>query len=115
MEPHKVLFWDIYFFLHKNYLPKIINKTSAPIIFADDISILLANSNLIDFNKNIYYIVFTTLNNWLRTNQLFLNFYKTNYVHFTTKRNMSVNLKTGFNKNFITNSADTKFLGGDNE
>jgi hypothetical protein len=40
-----------------------------------------------------------------------LNFNKTNYVHFTTKRNVLVNLKIGFNNNFITNSSYTKFLG----
>jgi len=56
-------------------------------------------------------MVFITLNKWLRANQLALNFNKTNYVHFTTKRNMSVNLKTGFNNNFITKSSYTKFLG----
>jgi hypothetical protein len=33
------------------------------------------------------------------------------YVQFTTKRNMLVNLKIGFNNNFITNSSYTKFLG----
>ena len=75
-----------------NDLPKIINKTSAPTISADDTSILFANSNLIDFNKNIH-IVFATLNKWFRANQISLIFNKTNYVHFTTKRNMSVNLK----------------------
>jgi hypothetical protein len=57
------------------------------------------------------YIVFTTLNKWLRANQLSWNFNQTNYVHFTTKRNMSVNLKIGFNNNFVTNSSCTKFLG----
>jgi len=97
------------FLLYINDLPKIINKTSAPIIFADDTSILFAHSNQIDFNKNIY-IVFITLNKWLRGNQLSLNFNKTNYVHFTTKRNMSVNLKICSNNNFITNSCYTKFL-----
>jgi hypothetical protein len=76
---------------------------------ADDTSILFTHSNLIDFNKNIS-IVFTTLNRWLGANQLSLNFNKTNYVHFTTKRNMSVNLQIGFN-NFVTNSFYTKFLG----
>jgi hypothetical protein len=96
--------------LHIKDLPKIINKTSAPIIFADGTSILFAHSNLIDLNKNIC-IVFTTLNKLLRANQLSLNFNKTNYVHFTIKRNMSVNLKIGFNNNFITNSSYTKFLG----
>ena len=55
--------------------PKIINKTSAPIIFADDTSILFTHSNLIDFNKNIS-IVFTTLNKWLGANQLSLNINK---------------------------------------
>jgi len=98
------------FLLHINDLPRIINKTSAPIILADDTSILFAHSNPTDFNKNIY-IVFINLNKWLRANQLSLNFKKTNYVHFTTKRNMSVNLKIGFNNNFITNISYTKFLG----
>jgi len=37
------------FLLYINDLPQIINKASAPIIFADDTSILFANSNLIDF------------------------------------------------------------------
>ena len=53
------------FLLYINDLPKIINKSSAPIIFADDTSVLFAHSNPIDFNKNIY-IVFITLNKWLR-------------------------------------------------
>jgi hypothetical protein len=98
------------FLLYVNDLPKIINKTSTPIIFADYTSILFAHSNLIDMNKNIH-IAFTTLNKWLRANHLSLNFNKTNYVYFTTKRNMSVNLKISFNNNFITNSSYTKFLG----
>jgi len=57
------------------------------------------------------YIFFITLNKWLKANQLSLNFNKTNYVHFTTNRNMSVNLEIGSNNNFITNSPYTKFLG----
>ena len=93
-----------------NDLPKIITKTSASIIFADDTSILFSHSNLIDLNKN-FTIVFTTLNKWLGANQLSLNFYKTNCVHFTTKRNMSFNLQIGINNNFITNRFYTKFLG----
>jgi hypothetical protein len=43
--------------------------------------------------------------------QIIFKLFKTNYVHFTTKRNMSVNLQIGFNNNFITNSFYTKFLG----
>ena len=102
--PQDSVLGPLLFLLYVNDLPKIINKTSQPISFADDTSILFAHSTLIDFNKNIY-IVFTTLNEWLRANKLSLNFNKTNYVHFTTKRNMSVNLEIGFNNNFITNSS----------
>jgi len=88
--PQGSVLGPLLFLLHINDLPKIINKTSAPIIFAGDTSILFTHSNLIDFNKNSH-IVFTTLNKWLRANQLSLNFNKTNHVHFTTKKNMSVN------------------------
>jgi hypothetical protein len=77
--PQSSVLGPLLFLLYINDLPKIINKTSTPIIFADDTSILFAHSNLIDLNKNIH-IVFTTLNKWLRANQLFLNFNKTNYV-----------------------------------
>jgi hypothetical protein len=108
--PQGSILGPLLFLLYINDLPKIINKTSAPVIFADDTSILFADSNLIDLNKNIC-TVFTTLNKWLRANQLSLNFNKTNYVHFTTKRNMFVNLKIGFNNNFMTNSSYSKFLG----
>jgi len=108
--PQGSLLGPLLFLLYISGLPKIINKTSAPIIFADNAGILFAHSNLIDFNKNIY-IVFTTLYKWFRANQLFLNFNKINYVHFTTKRNMTVNFKIGFNNNLITNSSYTKFLG----
>jgi hypothetical protein len=107
--PQSSISGPLLFLLFINDLPKILNKTSAPIIFADDTSILFAYSNLIDLNKNIS-IIFKTLNKWLRANQLYLNFNKTNYVHFTTKRNMSVNLKIGFNNNFINNSSYTTFL-----
>jgi len=108
--PQGSVLGPLLFLLYINDLPKIINETSAPIIFADDNSILFAHSNLIDFNKNTH-IVFTALNKWLRANQLSLNYNITIYVHFTTKRNMTVNLKIGFNNNFITNSSYTKFLG----
>jgi hypothetical protein len=96
--------------IYINDLPKIINKTSAPIIFADDTSILFAHSNVIDFNKNVH-IAFVTFNKWFRANQLSLNFNKTNYIHLTTKRNMTVNVKLCFKNNLITKSSYTKFLG----
>jgi len=73
--PQGSVLGSLLFLLYIIYLPKIINKTSAPIIFADDTGILFTHSILIDFNKNIH-IIFTTLNKWLRANQLSLNLIK---------------------------------------
>jgi hypothetical protein len=108
--PEGSILGPLLFLLYINDLPKIINKISAPVIFADDTSILFAHSDPIDFDKNSN-MVFKTLNKWLKANELSLNFNKTKYIHFTTKRIKSVNLKVGFNNNFITTCTYTKFLG----
>ena len=107
--PQGSILGPLLFLIYINDLPKIKNKTSAPIIFADDTSILFTHSNPIDLSKNIN-TVFKTLNKWLRANELSLNFNKTNFLHFTTKTRISVNLKIGYNNNFITSSTHTKFL-----
>jgi hypothetical protein len=77
--PQGSLLGPLLFLLYVNDLSKVINKTSEPVIFADDTSILFAHSNLIDFNKNIHAIT-ETLNKWFRANKLSLNINKTNYV-----------------------------------
>ena len=76
----RLIRFEILFLLCINDLHKIINKTSAPVIFADDASILVAHSDPIDFDKNSN-MVFKTLNKWLKANELSLNFNKTKYIY----------------------------------
>ena len=90
--PQGCVLGSLLFLLYIIHLPKTTNKSSAPIIFADDTSILFAHSDLIDCNKN-FHIVFETLNEWYKANQLSLNFNKTNYIHFATKEKYCNELK----------------------
>jgi len=53
------------------------------LLYADDTSIIVSSSNLENFETKIDNI-FGDINNWLKANQLTLNYNKTNYLQFNT-------------------------------
>jgi hypothetical protein len=55
--------------------------------------------------------IFGTLNKWYKVNKLALNFDKTHYIHFVTKKNKSAKLIIGYNNKFVACTSSTKFLG----
>jgi hypothetical protein len=55
--------------------------------------------------------IFETLNKWFKANQLTLNFDKTHYVHFVTKKDKSAKLMIGYNNKFVACTTSTKFRG----
>jgi hypothetical protein len=81
--PQGSVLGPLLFLVYANDLPKLINKTSLPIFFADDTTILFVQPNLTDLNN--MQSIFETLNKWFEANQLTLNFDKTHYIHFVTK------------------------------
>jgi hypothetical protein len=91
-------------------LPKIITKYNRLVLFADDTSLLITDSNSLDFNININQS-FRNIIPWFNSNLLILHFNKTHYVEFRTKKYYQVKTNVKYEDTNISNSTETKFLG----
>jgi hypothetical protein len=82
---------------------------SKPILLADNTSIIITNSDISEFKKNINN-VFIKINSWLKSNLLSLNFDKTHYLHFITKNSQEIDMQILYKNKHISNTYNTKFL-----
>ena len=103
-----ILTWLIFLF-YINDLPKIITKNNSIVLFADDTSLLITDSNKLDFNTNINQSLHNIIS-WFNSNLLVLNFNKTHYVEFRTKNYYEVKTKVTYDHINISDSTETKFL-----
>jgi hypothetical protein len=108
--PQSSIFGPLIFLLYINDLPYIINKSSKPILYADDTSILCFNSNSAELVTALK-TNFIKMNEWFSINSLTLNLNKTNCVYFTTKLNMLKNINVIHGSTQIHNTSNVKFLG----
>ena len=108
--PQGSVLGPLLFLIYINDLPKVLNRFSTPVIFADDTSILFSHSNINDLSRNILTTI-EILNRWFRANKLSLNFNKTHCIQFKTKATISDTFTINYNNNFINNTLSTKFLG----
>ena len=100
--------WPLLFSIYINDLPTLINKHNNIVLFADDTSVIITDND--DFTHNVNKL-FKNINNWLDNNTLNLNFKKTYYLEFRTKKQLKVNVQIEHNQKFITSTSETKFLG----
>jgi len=80
------------------------------VLFADDTSLLITDSNDLDFNININQS-FRNIISWFNSNLLILNFNKTHYMECRTKNYYQVKTKVKYEHKNISDSTETKFLG----
>jgi len=62
-----------------------IDNCAEPVLCADDTSIITANDNVQQFKSNIT-VAMQGINNWFLSNLLIINYNKTHFLQFFTKK-----------------------------
>ena len=98
------------FLFYINDLPQLVKDIALPVLFADNTSFLIANSDSGNKNKELKLVLDTT-QKWFKSNMLLLNCDKTTFMQFSSNTSCKspVNPQSIGCKINFTNS--TKFLG----
>jgi hypothetical protein len=108
--PQGSVLGPLLFLIYINDLPLTINKLPNSILFTDDTSIIISNTNPEEF-KNITNSVMTELINWFQSTLLTLNCNKTHFFQFLTKKQKEIKIQIIASNSVITNVNSTKLLG----
>ena len=98
------------FLIYINDLPASISKIAKSIIFADDTSIVVTNDNKLDFRQNLRRVMIE-ISNLFQCNRLTLNYGKTHFLQFLTKKQNEMQHQIVTSNSVMTNINCTKFLG----
>jgi hypothetical protein len=108
--PQGSILGPLFFLLYINDLPKIINRINNMVLFADDTSIIVTDTNKFNFERNLNQ-TFKDINMWFNANSLTLNFNKTQYVEFRPMNYHNVTTQISYYETKLTNVTESKFLG----
>jgi hypothetical protein len=99
-----------FFLLYINDLPKVSNRDNNMVLYADDILIVITDTNIhnLKINQNR---TFGEINTWFNANLLTLNFQKTQYIEFRTRNGYKSPTLIEYDNRRITATMETKFLG----
>jgi len=108
--PQGSVLGPLMFLIYINDLPITINKIATSVIFADDTSIIITNSNKTDFENALNQTIIE-MGNWFRSNLLTLNYDKTHFLQFLTTNRKEMQQQIVTPNSLITNINSTRFLG----
>jgi len=108
--PQGLVLGPVLFLIYINDLSLSISKLANPILFADDICIIMSNTNPEEFKNNINSLM-TEITNWFQSNLLTLNCNKTHFMQFLTKKQNERKIQIIVPNSIKTNINSTKFLG----
>jgi hypothetical protein len=87
--PQGSILGPLFFLLCINNISKIISNKSNSVLFTNDTSTIIINSNPLEFRNNINE-VFREINEWFQGNLLSLNYDETYFLQFVTKMNQLI-------------------------
>jgi hypothetical protein len=93
-----------------NDLPKTVKATSTPVLFADDMNVIVTSANSQDLQDNIK-LVLEQLNNCFMANFFILDFQQTNIMHFKRKNSHNIEFLINYGTKNVTQISFIKFLG----
>jgi hypothetical protein len=82
--PQGSILGPLSFLLYINDLPKVSNRDNNIVLYAEDMSIIITDTNTHNFKRNRNRI-FREISTRFKANLLILNFQKTQYIEFRTK------------------------------
>ena len=108
--PQGSVLGPLLFIVYINDLSLTISKLANTILFADDTSIIISNSNQDEFKTNINSVM-NEIMNWFQINLLTLNCNKTHFIQFLTKNKKELQIQIMSPNSIISNINSTSFLG----
>jgi len=107
--PQGFIFGPLLFLIYVNDIPKVISDISNPVLYADDTSLIIINSDSQMFENDINTAIIK-LNKWFNSNLLLLNLEETNFLQFLTKNTNTTHLHISYENGKISGVYSTKFF-----